>query len=137
MYKLNEQEIFYDVAEGQAIIINSLNGCYYSLNMISSKVFEDIINGYSIEQIANALENCSAKNIDLKSFIDQLLDEKIIIPDKNEYIKEDVKYTKDMFLDGVQLSLIKFDDMQDLLLSDPVHDADPNIGWPKIKEENK
>lgn len=134
MYKLNEQEIFYDVAEGQAIIINSLNGCYYSLNAISSKVFEDIIAGYSKESIEAALLEAAGREIAIGNFIDSLVSENIILvtDDKNDGT---LIYGKDIFADGYSLDLAKFDDMQDLLLSDPVHDADPNIGWPKIKEE--
>ncbi len=55
MYEMNKQEIFYDNADGQGIIINSLNGCYYSLNLISTGVFELLCAGYSPEAIAEAL----------------------------------------------------------------------------------
>lgn len=136
MYKLNEQEIFYDVAEGQAIIINLLNGCYYSLNMLSSKVFEDIIAGYSAADIENALKEISERDFNISAFVEKLVSENIILESDEENSGE-LKYNKEIFADGYNLELTKFDDMQDLLLSDPVHDADPNVGWPKIKGEEE
>lgn len=136
MYKLNEQEIFYDVAEGQAIIINSLNGCYYSLNMLSSKVFEDIIAGYSAADIEKALKEISGRDFNVSAFVEKLVSENIIL-ESDEENSDELKYNNEIFADGYNLELTKFDDMQDLLLSDPVHDADPNVGWPKIKGEEE
>lgn len=140
MYEMNKQEIFYDNADGQGIIINSLNGCYYSLNLVSTAVFELLCAGHSPEAIAEALlalKGCP-ENIgqETEAFARSLLEERILIPSALAP-EEEIKLPAEVFQEGFKLSFTKFDDMQDLLLSDPVHEASPEMGWPNLRDEKE
>lgn len=140
MYEMNKQEIFYDNADGQGIIINSLNGCYYSLNLVSTAVFELLCAGHSPEAIAEALlalKGCP-ENIgqETEAFARSLLAEEILtlaalVP------AGEIQLSEEIFREGFKLSFTKFDDMQDLLLSDPVHEASPEMGWPNLPEKKE
>ena len=56
-YKLNEEKMFADVTDGIAIIINSETGIYYGLNALGSAVYENLVNGASVEDILTALKS--------------------------------------------------------------------------------
>lgn len=140
MYEMNKQEIFYDNADGQGIIINSLNGCYYSLNLISTAVFEFLCAGNSPQTIAEALlvhKGCP-ENIrqEIETFARNLLEEEILTCSSLAPAGE-IEMSAEVFQDGFKLSFTRFDDMQDLLLSDPVHEASPETGWPNLPEKKE
>ena len=137
MYTMNKHEIFYDNADGQGIIINSLNGSYYALNHLSATVFELLCNGYEPQTIAEELlkikgcpENLFA---DVATFADALYAEKILLSSANAPI-ERINLSEEIFVDGFKISFERFDDMQDLLLSDPVHEASTETGWPNLPD---
>ena len=37
----------------------------------------------------------------------------------------------------IRLTIESFEDMKDLILSDPIHDADDQIGWPTLRQTDK
>ena len=142
MYRLNEQEIFYDTTDGQAIIINSLNGCYYSMDVPSSSVFECLISGCPDGAITEALAGMPGCPEDIKcrlsTFIDQLMAESILL--RREGVEKAIckcGLALDKIGPEFNFCFEKFTDMQDLLLSDPIHDASPEVGWPVMKPDEK
>ena len=56
MYKLNEEKMFYDVADGIAVIIDFTTGVYYGMDALSSAVFDALMAGASDESVVNALK---------------------------------------------------------------------------------
>ena len=138
MYKLNEEKMFYDYADGQAVVINYQTGMYYGMSLLASAILDLIIAGKDVEEIIKAvktLPQCPADIADrVHSFVKELKEKEIIIdgpavsggaePLPNEVVE-----------DGFELKLDMFAEMADLLLADPVHDVDMQVGWPKLKDE--
>ena len=50
MYKLNEEKMFYDYADGQAVVINYKTGMYYGMGLLASAVLDRIIAGKNIDE---------------------------------------------------------------------------------------
>lgn len=138
MYKLNEEKMFYDIADGQAVVINFVTGMYYGTTMLGSAVLDRLVKGNAPEKIAaavKALPGCP-EDFDelLDGFIAKLRETEILVsgetvPGGDEPI--DVKATAE----GFALVLDEFAEVQDLILADPVHDVDVEQGWPIFKEE--
>ena len=63
-YKLNEEKMFADVTDGIAIIINSETGIYYGLNALGSAVYENLVNGASVEDILTDTDEITDVSID-------------------------------------------------------------------------
>ena len=138
MYKLNEEKMFYDYADGQAVVINYQTGLYYGMSLLASAILDRIIAGKDVEEIIKAvktLPQCPADIADrVHSFVKELKEKESIIdgpavsggaePLPNEVVE-----------DGFDLKLDMFAEMADLLLADPVHDVDMQVGWPKLKDE--
>jgi len=137
MYKLNEAKMFYDYADGQAVVINYKTGMYYGMGLLASAVLDRIIAGKNIDEIltaVKALPECPPDMAErLQCFVKELQEKEIIVagpgfPGGAETLAVDVAE------DGFDLKLDMFAEMSDLLLADPVHDVDMQEGWPKLKE---
>jgi hypothetical protein len=71
-----------------------------------------------------------------EAFAQSLLQEEVLMPSARGSAGE-IRLSAEIFKEGFMLSFIRFDDMQDLLLSDPVHEASPETGWPNLPEEKE
>lgn len=131
-YKLNEEKMFADISDNIAIIINTQTGIYYGLNCLATLVFENLINGVNIKNILNNLKtinNCPSDIEErLNNFIKSMLD--------FELIKEATKNDKEANIDqkiAAEANFIfeikSYDDAQELLLADPIHEVSEETGW--------
>lgn len=132
-YALNEEKMFADVTDGIAIIINSETGIYYGMNGAGTMVYENLADkNVSVEKLLAALKAVAGTPADidarLNAFIQKLLDNELIveaaasegIPELNEDVLKE-----DEFVFDVQ----EYDDAQELLLADPIHEVKEETGW--------
>ncbi|MCE9541842.1 PqqD family peptide modification chaperone [Candidatus Kaiserbacteria bacterium] len=133
-FSINEQKTVSETVEGEAIIINLETGSYYSLNPIASVIWNLIAERYSVHDIETALTNKYGLSVrdDLSTFIRTLREEKLILP--SEAISKGVVPTFVPEVYGAP-ELLKYEDMQAMLLADPVHDVDQS-GWPILKKQH-
>ncbi len=138
MYKLNEEKMFYDYADGQAVVINYQTGMYYGMSLLGSAILDRIVAGKDVSEIIKAvkgLPQCPPDIADrVQGFVRELQEKEIIVngpavPGGAE------PFAKEIAEDGFELKLDMFAEMSDLLLADPVHDVDMQVGWPKLKDE--
>ena len=55
MYKLNEEKMFFDIADGQAVVINFVTGMYYGTSTLGSAVLEKLVQKVSTDKILAGL----------------------------------------------------------------------------------
>ena len=138
MYKLNEEKMFYDYADGQAVVINYQTGMYYGMGLLASAILDRIIAGKNIDEIilaVKALPQCPPDIAErVHSFVKELQDKEIII-DGPSVSGGGEPLADEAAEDGFDLKLDMFAEMADLLLADPVHDVDMKEGWPKLKDK--
>ena len=137
MYKLNEEKMFFDIADGQAVVICFTTGIYYGTNALGSVVLERLVKGCAPEDIVRAvkaLPGCP-DGFDgvLAEFIGNLKEKEILV-DGDTVPGGDDPIGGMATVDGFGLSLDEFSEIQDLLLADPIHDVDVEAGWPIFKE---
>lgn len=137
MYQLNAEKMFFDMADGQAVVINFLTGIYYGSTALGSVILERLVNGSDPEKIAEAIKalpDCPEDfDARLNAFIDKLKENEILIA--GETVPGGDEPIGDAALaDGFDLKLDEFSEVQDLILADPVHDVDVEQGWPIFKE---
>lgn len=136
-YRVNDQKVINETLDGETIIINLENGNYYSMNPSGSVVWELIVKNSSKDQIISEfLQRYETTKEDLEKPITDLLQ---LLVNEDLIVKTDLPAVhtepssapteKESFL----VPLIeKYEDMQEMLLADPIHDVDA-IGWPKLK----
>lgn len=128
-YVLNEEKMFADVTDGIAIIINSETGIYYGMNELATTVYENLINGAPAETILAALKSMQAApaNIEMEfnNFIKAMLEKELILKSEDN----DGIANLPTNIEDFSLSLKEYNDAQELLLADPIHEVKEETGW--------
>ena len=136
-YTLNEAKMVMDIADGIAIVINSDTGIYYGLNAFGSMILEALSKGAHPEQILKKImllpgvpTDCADR---LSTFINTL--------EKDELLIEGPAHDVDIQLDEAiivrdqfEMSIKSYDDAQEMLLADPIHEVKETVGWTPEKE---
>ena len=136
-YVLNEEKMFADVTDGIAIIINSETGIYYGLNGLGTAVYENLMNGASVESILSALKGLSGAPADIEArlnkFIKDMVDAELIIEGSasNSSASIDASIASE---DNFEMEAKAYDDAQELLLADPIHEVKEETGWTPEKD---
>ena len=140
MYKLNEAKMFADITDNVAIIINSETGIYYAMNNCGSIIFKDVIDGCSTNLIIDNLKKIESCPNDIeqkfKIFIDELLKKEIIIAGEKSSktpVLDEAIIKKDKF----EMKVSEYEDAQEMLLADPIHDVDEEEGWQPVFKGEK
>lgn len=139
-YAVNESKVISETLEGETIIINLENGNYYSLNTTASVVWEMIAHrlsvGDMIEWIVGRYEvEREAAAEAVVQFIEYLVQDNLIFETSEEAVSEvgavpAAPADKQPFAAPLAT---RYEDMQQMLLADPIHDVDVQ-GWPILKK---
>ena len=136
-YVLNDEKMFADVTDGIAIIINSETGIYYGMNLLGTAVYENIVNGASVEDILAKLKVIPGAPADieerLNAYIKSMVDNELIV--EAEASSAEVNLDENVAQeDNFELSVKEYNDAQELLLADPIHEVKEDIGWTPEKD---
>lgn len=136
-YKLNEEKMFADITDGIAIVINSETGIYYGMNGLGSNVFENLIKGVAVENIAAALKGIAGTPADienrLKAFVDAAIEKELLISGQDSGASAEID-TKAATEDNFTMTVDEYNDAQELLLADPIHEVKEETGWTPEKD---
>ena len=137
MYRLNEEKMFYDMAEGQAIVINFTSGMYYGTSSLGSAVLDALIAGASEESILAAVQAIPGCPDDMaqrmEAFLTQLLEKEVLVAAEGAGTQA-AAVDPAAVQDGFDLTVDEFAEVQDLILADPVHEVDVEMGWPVLPD---
>lgn len=126
-FRINTPPIIYEILDGEAVILNLDKGIYYSLNEVGKEIWRQIGAHYTWQEMVDSFHSDQGEEFvknGVLAFLTQLEEEKIIVEDKNDSVRE--KLTKKPF-NTPHLQI--YHDMKDLLLLDPIHEVD-QAGWP-------
>lgn len=136
-YRLNEPDVIQETVEGEALIVHTRSGTYYNLEGSGTLVWNALLSGRSVEQIeASFASGSDAERGEIRAglgaFVSALAAEQLILPREGPVeVPAAALELKSVFaLPGLR----KFTDMQELLLVDPIHDVQPEAGWPLPKD---
>lgn len=130
--------------DGEVIIVNLKNGNYYSLTQSATVIWAGIQEQATLEDIRHRLQRRYAgepasMSQDLAELIQALETEQLItLCSPSEAPSTDGVAPADGRTAGEQEAYLppqleRFTDMGDLLLLDPVHEAEDEKGWPHAK----
>ena len=138
MYQINTAKMFYDYADGQAIVIDQITGMYYGMSSLGSEVLDRIARGCAPDTVLAAVQELADCPADMpermQQFLSDLVEKEILIPGETAAGGSEA-FGPDALIDGFDLTISDFADVQDLILADPIHDVDPEMGWPTLKED--
>jgi hypothetical protein len=121
-----------EIIDDEAIMINGEKGTYYNLSPHATLILESILNGYNLEEISSFNNFDSDANQHIDKMIYKLVAEDILEETNQKQNRPELKeFNYKNFEKEVILTI--YDDMQDMLILDPIHEADEVVGWPKKK----
>jgi len=132
MYQLNNKKVFADISDDMAIIINSESGVYYGINSFGASVFEYLLKGVSTTALLDIICKIQGVPVDMAQrldvFVEALKAKEILIA--SETVDMEIFINPKLAVEyNFELELHEYIDAQELLLADPIHDVDDNIGW--------
>ena len=135
-YTIDPARVVSETLEGETMLINMENGNYYSLNKTASVLWALIEAGRTQAEILAAFLSRYEGDVDTitasvaKSF-ELFLDDRLIAESNDPVpsVPEEAGAMKSPF---EPLVIERHEDMQEMLLADPIHDVDAS-GWPTLK----
>lgn len=138
MFKRND-DFFSDIIDTQTIFIDMENGLFYLLPLFANLVFKYIINGKTIDEIAEVMSTIPEIPSDyierIKHVYEKLIEYKLIVDsDVPDTIPE--PELTDLIIQELQESDFAYvvepsADVAKLLLDDPIHDVSLD-GWTPV-----
>jgi hypothetical protein len=138
--KVNAPQVVGEVIDGEAVIVNLTSGAYYSLAGAGGVVWSCIERRASVSEVVRAVKarftgDGAAIEADVLRLIAELQDQGLVVPaaaggEAMAAVAPDEPGAGPTPYEPP--SLRRYDDMQDLLLLDPIHDVD-EMGWPNVK----
>lgn len=135
-YVLNEEKMFADITDGIAIVINSETGIYYGMNALGTAVFENLINGASVENVLAALKALPNVPADienrLNAFVDAIVAKELVVDGGAD--DKEAQIAAEATAEGFDINVSEYNDAQELLLADPIHEVKEDTGWTPEKD---
>jgi len=136
--EINRSGISLERLDGEVVIISFETGKYFNSNGSAADLLFLIEQGVSQASwdyiLAKSFSNFRLNNLEIEKFLDQLIEEKIVLSGAvlaSSEVDLPSDYSRGEWI-SPHLSI--FDDLADLLLVDPIHDTSTE-GWPKTKDE--
>lgn len=136
-YLFNKASFAFEAFPGELVILNVEQGSYFALGGWALDIWPALIAGQPLERIADAIARRYDAPVgiiasELGEFAARLAQEQILLeaePSEADLILEEPATA------GVlqPLRFEKHDDLQDLITLDPIHDIDPEQGWPNVR----
>ena len=137
---VNLPNIVSETIDGEVVIVNLVVGDYYSLLKTAADIWNLIERGTTRSNIVENLQhNYDCSDIDLAAEVDRFiakLDREGLIEisegEESSSAPESSEPTEKAKFKSPAIE--KFTDMEELLLLDPIHEADEEKGWPNAKQ---
>jgi len=142
LFHINTPQVVYEVFEDEVIIVNLDSGHYYSTVNVGMAIWLDIVAGCSLAEMLRKLKqvyNADAQTLEssVHQFLEHLQREAIITVQSVAQNEDEETVALDQSTPQAegqpfeQPTLNLYDDMQDLLVLDPIHEVDDS-GWPNV-----
>ncbi|HKF47867.1 MAG TPA: PqqD family protein [Terracidiphilus sp.] len=138
LLRLNHGKILFEEFEREIVVVNTESGFYYSLSGSGPRILRLLDDGCPPDVIPEKLIGTNASSSsrqDIEAFICRLRDAEIVV-EGEEDLGQPPAETADVSAfqaaaDYETPVFERFEDLQELLLIDPVHQVDQDYGWPK------
>src|SRR5262245_37954696 len=142
VYCIETAEVVSDIIDGEAIILHRACGDYFSTDGVGGLIWQWIGERQSRGQILNMLNvRFSASPVEIATAVDSFLADLVAHKLVQEIVKGDESATETLIepqtnpkAEFVRPTLHVYSDIRNVVLLDPIHDVDGNIGWPMPKQ---
>ena len=115
-------DVVFEEFEDELVVLNLANGQYFGLNTAASEVWRTLMDG---ADPAGITANGDAAPI--TEFVERLKALELVA------LGEDATTDTLLSVDAAP-TIEAYDDLADLIMADPIHDVESEVGWPKLAE---
>ncbi len=142
-YRIAEEDVLFEEYQDETIMANLNIGAYYTLDLVGSDFLRALILAPNIEIAESWLHSLYPDQAEhmkrhLATFIDDCMEEQLLIAhdegeaDPDLPVPQALQASTDVFGPPV---LTKYMDIEDVLKFDPVHEVEPEHGWPTLADD--
>ena len=142
-YRVNEEECAAQVIDGEAVIINLLNGTYYSLDKVGGAIWELAAAGSAVPTIVQRVVarydvNPDRARRDVERLVQELVTERLLVPATARAGEPDATSVQasDARLAYDEPVLTTYRDMAELLALDPPMPRLETLVWSEPADQN-
>jgi hypothetical protein len=144
-YRVNTPPVIHELLDGEVIVVNLDTGTYYGIPSTGAQIWSLVTQGASLDETVTALlgrhETTQAVvEPAVQAFVDELVGEELLEaaaegdgPAAQPTVLPDNGEARAPFEEP---KLLRYTDMQELLLLDPIHEVDER-GWPNTPENGR
>ena len=127
-FRLNSPAVVFDASVDDTVIINLVSGRYFRLDAASSLAWNALVASGSRTAFTASATNESDVMAAIDDMIASLVAEELIV----EAPADDAAANPEPWT-FAGFTLESFSDLEDILGLDPIHEADPDKGWPTAR----
>ena len=135
LFAINSPSVIFDEADGDIVIINLVSGHYFRMDAASGALWKT----FASEQTAASITAACTNGSELSSSLPGILDDLVL----HDLLRVTVAGQPHSPATLAQLdawtfagfTLENFTDLEDILGLDPIHEVDPERGWPHARSE--
>jgi hypothetical protein len=121
--------------DGEFVVLDLANGRYFSLLGGSAIVWRGLTSGHSVETLCAGLPIGDDRRAEVAGLVEALLTHNLIVVSAIPVADPPREVPSDLASASGPFTVEVFDDLADLLLADPIHDVDPETGWPALRPD--
>ena len=127
----------HDTVEGETVVIDSVNGHLFLFTGLGPWLWKRMMSGGTIEAVIDEVKLRYGDGAveTTHEFLVALVDAEMLHRvNQTDVVASDQQLIfPDTF---IAPRLEKYDDIADIIAMDPIHDVDPNAGWPRRQESS-
>lgn len=122
---------------GEIVALNLDTGYYFSLPGLAGAIWRDLAAGHSTQDIVAELAALNPQlGFDANEFINKLVEHGLMRETSMPPGPTSAPEYRTMVAAGVrEFVFAPYDDMKDLVMTDPIHEVDEEAGWPVRTED--
>ncbi|MEM1111625.1 MAG: PqqD family peptide modification chaperone [Pseudomonadota bacterium] len=133
-YILNQSEFASERFDDEVIVLNTANGTYYALTGSAPQIWAPLIQGTAVSAVAAHVAEAAGVDVarvsgELSAFVAALEAENILLA-ADSAAKQSEALDLAAGADYQGFVWDKHADLDELLVLDPIHEVDPQKGWP-------
>ena len=126
-------DVVHETVDGEVVIVDLANGVYFSTDGVGAVLWGLLTAGTTLQRLSEWAKAAYPTEPDaagdVSTFVRQLHAQGLLVESTQELAGDSVAEAPGSYVTPV---LQAFNDMESLLLLDPIHDVAPDKGWPNV-----
>lgn len=127
-YKIAGPDIVFEQFDGDLVVLNLGTGQYFGFNASAAAVWTVLMAGVQPAQMVECGLTLSA----LDNFVERLVALTLVVPDPHGAGTLTDEFRALLATNSSPPTVDTYDDLADLIVADPIHDVDQQVGWPQL-----